>query len=206
MSTAAYPLKLRPIYKEKVWGGRTLEEKLGRELPGGSDAKIGESWELVDLAATSASGGGGDAAFSVIDNGPLAGRTLHEVLGEPQAAREILRDLPRSKSGGFPILLKYLDASENLSVQVHPSPAYAEAHPDAKLKSEAWYIVATEPGARIYKGITAGTTPAAPLVGAVTTRPPAAFSSLTASANSESQSLVWVGDGALSARSARSCE
>ena len=159
MTTAAYPLKLRPIYKEKVWGGRTLERKLGRELPGGSDARIGESWELVDLAATSASGGGGDAAFSVVDNGPLAGRTLHEVLADADAREAVLRDLPLSPDGGFPILLKYLDASENLSVQVHPSPAYAEAHPDAKLKSEAWYIVATEPGARIYKGITAGTTP-----------------------------------------------
>ena len=159
MSTAAYPLKLKPIYKEKVWGGRTLEHKLGRELPGASDAQIGESWELVDLASTSASGGGGDAAFSTIENGPLAGKTLHEVLAEDVHAREILRDLPLSESGGFPILLKYLDANDNLSVQVHPSEAFAAEHRDAKIKSEAWYIVAVEPGAKIYKGITAGTTP-----------------------------------------------
>lgn len=159
MSTAAHPLKLTPIYKEKVWGGRTLERKLGRDLPGGSDAAIGESWELVDLASTSASGGGGDAAFSVIANGPFAGRTLRDVLADETTGEAILRGLPLSPDGGFPILLKYLDASANLSVQVHPSPAYAAAHPEAKLKSEAWYIVAVEPGAKIYKGITAGTTP-----------------------------------------------
>ncbi|BAM02774.1 type I phosphomannose isomerase catalytic subunit [Phycisphaera mikurensis] len=159
MSTAAYPLKLRPIYKEKVWGGRTLEQKLGRDLPGADDAPIGESWELVDLASTSASGGGGDAAFSTIDNGPLAGRTLHAVLADDAARDAVLRDLPLSPDGGFPILLKYLDANANLSVQVHPSPAYAAEHPEAKLKSEAWYIVAVEPGAKIYKGIAAGTTP-----------------------------------------------
>ena len=161
MPTAAHPLKLRPIYKEKVWGGRTLAQKLGRDLPGASDVKIGESWELVDLASTSASGGGGDAAFSVIDNGPHAGKTLHDLLADEGAKDDILRGLPLSPAGGFPILLKYLDASENLSVQVHPSPEYAAEHEDAKLKSEAWYIVAAEPGSKIYKGITAGTTPEA---------------------------------------------
>jgi len=64
-----------------------------------------------------------------------------------------------SPSWGFPLLLKYLDARENLSVQVHPSPEYAETHPEAHLKSEAWYIVDAEPGAVIYKGVREGTTP-----------------------------------------------
>ena len=151
-----YPLKFKPIYKEKVWGGRTLEA-LGRDLPGGADTAIGESWELADLASTSVSGGGGGAERSTITNGPLAGRTLGELIESYGAA--VIGDLPLSPDGGFPILLKFLDASENLSVQVHPSPEYAEQHEEAHLKSEAWYVIEAEPGAVIYKGIVAGTTP-----------------------------------------------
>jgi mannose-6-phosphate isomerase len=156
MHRADYPLLFSPIYKEKVWGGRTLE-KLGRSLPGDRHKLIGESWELVDLASTSASGGGGGAERSKIDNGALAGQTLHSVIQrEHQAVRG---HLPLSDSGGFPVLLKYLDARQNLSVQVHPSPGYAAQHEDAFLKSEAWYIVDAAPGSVIYKGIKPGVTP-----------------------------------------------
>ncbi|MEO1236860.1 MAG: type I phosphomannose isomerase catalytic subunit [Planctomycetota bacterium] len=154
--TSLYPLKFGPVYKEKVWGGRTLQRSLGRDLPG-SDTPIGESWELVDLATTSASGGGGGAERSTVTNGPLAGQTLARVIADH--GRAVLGDLPLSDGGGFPILLKYLDANENLSVQVHPSPEYAEAHDDAFLKSESWYIVSAAPGSVIYKGIREGVTP-----------------------------------------------
>ena len=155
-TTPLYPLKFAPVYKEKVWGGRTLED-LGRDLPGEADALIGESWELVDLATTSASGGGGGAERSAVANGPLAGQTLAQLL---DAYGPALRgDLPLTDTGGFPILLKYLDAADNLSVQVHPSPDYAAAHADAFLKSEAWYIVNCLPGAAIYKGIREGVSP-----------------------------------------------
>lgn len=154
--TALYPLKFAPVYKEKIWGGRTLES-LGRALPGDGQTLVGESWELVDLATTSASGGGGGAERSVVANGPLAGQSLAQVVAGYGEA--LLGDLPLSNDGGFPILLKYLDANENLSVQVHPSPAYDAAHDDAFLKSEAWYVVAAQPGAVIYKGIQEGVTP-----------------------------------------------
>ncbi|MEM9417916.1 MAG: type I phosphomannose isomerase catalytic subunit [Planctomycetota bacterium] len=153
--TPMYPLLFTPVYKEKVWGGRTLES-LGRTLPT-PEAMVGESWELVDLATTSVSGGGGGSERSVITNGPLAGQTLAQVIADHGSA--VLGNLPLSDDGGFPILLKYLDANQNLSVQVHPSPAYAEAHDDAFLKSESWYIVSAEPGAVIYKGIKEGVTP-----------------------------------------------
>lgn len=153
-----YPLLLEPIYKEKVWGGRTME-RLGRTLPGNAETRIGESWELADLEATSASGGGGEAARSRIRNGPLAKRTLSEVVGD--FGRFVLGDLALSPAGGFPLLLKYLDARENLSVQVHPSQEYAAAHPEAHLKSEAWYVVAADPETVIYKGVREGTTPEA---------------------------------------------
>jgi mannose-6-phosphate isomerase len=153
---ALYPLRFEPIYKQKVWGGRSLE-KLGRSLSQG--VSIGESWELADLAVTSASGGGGGAERSVVANGPLAGRTLHELIEEH--GTDLLGRLKLSDEGGFPLLVKYLDAQENLSVQVHPSPEYAAGHPDAYLKSEAWYIVHADPGAVIYKGVKQGTDAAA---------------------------------------------
>jgi mannose-6-phosphate isomerase len=149
-----YPLKFEPIYKEKVWGGRTLE-KFGRTLPG--DAKIGESWEVADLGATSVSGGGGGAERSRIRNGPLAGLTLHEAIG--LHGERLLGRLQLTPTGDFPLLVKFLDAGDNLSVQVHPSPAYAREHPDAHLKSEAWYIIDAVPGSVIYKGVKEGTTP-----------------------------------------------
>lgn len=148
-----YPFVFKPIYKQKVWGGRTLEQ-LGHTLPGGVETRIGESWELADLAQTSVSGGGGGAERSVIANGPLAGKTFSDVIRE--AGADVLGDVKLTRDGGFPILLKFLDARDNLSVQVHPSPEYAAKHKDAFLKSEAWYILAADEGAVIYKGVKPG--------------------------------------------------
>ncbi|MEX0744667.1 MAG: type I phosphomannose isomerase catalytic subunit [Phycisphaeraceae bacterium] len=152
-----YPLTFEPIYKQKVWGGRSFQRKLGRSLPGGPGVPVGESWELADLGRTSASGGGGGAERSRVANGPFAGQTLHELIAAHE--RETLGNLPLNAFGEFPLLLKYLDARQNLSVQVHPSAEYAAAHDDAYLKSEAWYIVDAEPGAVIYKGVREGVTP-----------------------------------------------
>ncbi len=154
--TPIYPLRFNPIYKEKVWGGRMLE-KLGRSLPGLTNALIGESWELADLGQSSPSGGGGGQERSVIANGPLAGQTLREAV--ERYGDTLMGRLTTTDSGDFPLLVKFLDAQQPLSVQVHPSPAYARAHPDAHLKSEAWYIVEAKPGAVIYKGVREGVTP-----------------------------------------------
>ncbi len=150
---APYPLVFEPILMEKVWGGTRLD-KFGKKLPAGK--KIGESWELADLAATSASGGGGGEARSVITNGLMKGKTLHEAVKE--WSRDLMGGVKLSASGGFPLLVKFLDAAENLSVQVHPSPAYAAANEGANLKTECWYILHAEPGAVIYKGIKPGVT------------------------------------------------
>ncbi len=149
-----YALKFAPIYKAKVWGGRRLE-LLGRDLPYGP---IGESWELVDVAETTASGGGGGAAHSVVSNGPLRGRTLRDLLCVHQES--LLGPARAWRDGGFPLLVKLLDANEHLSVQVHPSPAYAAQHLNARLKSEAWYIIAAKPGAVLYVGMKPGVTAA----------------------------------------------
>ena len=155
--TDLYPLSFEPIYKEKVWGGRSLE-KLNRTLPGSESNGIGESWEIADLATTSVSGGGGNAEYSVVTQGPLKGKSIRQLM--QQFGEAILGPgITPSDDGGFPLLIKFLDAKENLSVQVHPSPKYAAAHDDAYLKSEAWTIIDHEPGAVIYKGLAPGTTP-----------------------------------------------
>ncbi len=151
-----YPLRFKPIYKQKVWGGRRLDVS-GRQLPGDSSMRIGESWELVDLGQTSSTGCG-DAERSEVANGPLAGVTLHEVMH--RFGPRLMGNLTPTKAGDFPLLVKYLDAAENLSLQVHPSPAYAEEHREAHLKSEAWYIIEAEPDAVIYKGVQPGVQPA----------------------------------------------
>ena len=148
-----YVLTFAPILKAKVWGGRRLAQ-LGKALPPGIE--IGESWEIADLASTSAGGGGGDAARSIVSAGPLAGKTLHEAMALWGEA--LLGDARPSESGGFPLLVKFLDAREHLSVQVHPSPDYARAHPEAHLKTECWYVVEAEPGSVIYKGVKPGVT------------------------------------------------
>lgn len=136
------PLLLAPQLLPKVWGGRRLE-RFGKPLPAGQ--KIGESWELADLGATSDSGAGGQAVRSVISTGPLAGRTLTDAIRAHR--HDILGDLEPTSTGEFPLLVKLLDASDNLSVQVHPSPAYIAAHPGepAHLKTESWYVVDAAP-------------------------------------------------------------
>jgi len=131
-----------PIFHERVWGGRALE-KLGKTLP--PTVPIGESWELADLPASIPRG------RSVVEAGPYAGRTLHELIESDRCA--IMGDMPLSEEGGFPLLIKFLDARQNLSVQVHPDAAYVKRDPAAHLKSEAWFVVDAEPGAVIYKGL-----------------------------------------------------
>jgi mannose-6-phosphate isomerase len=137
-----YPLVFEPILKEKVWGGRNLAD-LGKPLP--PAAMVGESWELADLPESIEGG------RSVIANGPLAGRTLRAAIdaGRP----EIMGAAELSAEGGFPLLLKFLDARENLSVQVHPDQAYVDRHPEAHLKSEAWFVLKADPGSVIYRGV-----------------------------------------------------
>jgi len=153
-----YPILFEPILKHKVWGGRRLA-KYGKHLP--IEGLVGESWELADLSSTSASGGGGDAAHSVILNGSLEHKTIQDAI---ECWGDLLMgDSSLSAQGGFPLLVKYLDANENLSVQVHPSIEYAQAHNDAFLKTESWFVLEAKPDKDgnppvIYKGFQDGVT------------------------------------------------
>lgn len=151
-----HPFVLRPILKAKVWGGQRLSA-YGKAL--NPAERVGESWEVADLASTDPGGGGGDEARSVIATGPLTGRTLHDAMDAWGCG--LLGPAGTGGGGGdggFPLLVKYLDAREHLSVQVHPSPAYAAANPGAHLKTESWYVVEAEPGAELFVGLLAGVT------------------------------------------------
>ena len=148
-----YPLKFKPRLVPKMWGGRKLETVLGKALSGGA---IGESWELYDFPPGVVDESPGWISSEVAE-GPLAGRTLHELVGE--FGRDLHGTVPLvGPHGQFPILIKFLDAKEDLSVQVHPDEAYAMANPGAHLKNEAWYVVQADAGSRLLKGLKPGVT------------------------------------------------
>lgn len=136
-----YPFVFRPIFKERVWGGRSLERLYGKNLP--AAVPIGESWEIADRP--------GDE--SVIANGPLAGTTLRQLMQE--YGSEVLGDATPAIGGRFPLLCKILDARDKLSLQVHP-PAGLKHLGDPK--TEMWYIAAADPGAELFVGVRSGVT------------------------------------------------
>ena len=135
-------LLFRPIYQERVWGGRAIETALGRTLPG--TTAIGESWEIVDRPE----------ACSVVAGGRYAGRTLRDVI-EKNTAALMGPGWPAAKP--FPILVKWLDCRERLSLQVHP-PAALAAELGGEPKTENWYIAATQLGAELIVGLRHGVT------------------------------------------------
>jgi mannose-6-phosphate isomerase len=135
-----YPLKFEPLYKQRIWGGRTLERVFNRNLP--DDVKIGESWEIADLPNDK----------SVIANGPLAGQTLAQAV---QSYPEQITGIP-GFSGPFPLLIKILDAKDILSVQVHPDAETCMRTGKGDPKTECWYIISAQPDAFIYKGLRKG--------------------------------------------------
>jgi mannose-6-phosphate isomerase len=137
-----YPLTFKPMFKERVWGGRSLESLFGKALPPGRP--IGESWEIADRPGE----------VSVIANGPLAGQDLRWLAAEHGAE---LFGPAGAPAGRFPLLIKILDAREKLSLQVHP-PAEAAARLGGEPKTELWYIVHAEPGAELFVGLKRGMT------------------------------------------------
>ncbi|RKX36267.1 MAG: mannose-6-phosphate isomerase [Verrucomicrobia bacterium] len=137
-----HPLRFKPLYQERVWGGTHLATQLGRSLPAGR--KIGESWEIVDRP--------GDQ--SVIVSGSLAGRTLREAI-ESEGASIMGPGWDRSRP--FPILVKWLDCTDRLSLQVHP-PAEVAAHLGGEPKTEHWYIAAASSDSHLIAGLRRGAT------------------------------------------------
>jgi mannose-6-phosphate isomerase len=137
-----HPLIFEPIVKPKLWGGRSLERLFGKRLP--SSEPIGETWELADLPGN----------VGICACGPARGRALGDLLAEWGSG---LTGKAKLADGRFPLLIKFLDAQMDLSVQVHPSPAAAERLA-VPIKHEAWYVIHAEPGAGIYLGVKEGVT------------------------------------------------
>jgi mannose-6-phosphate isomerase len=135
------PLRLRPLYMERVWGGRMLETLYQRPLPENA-GPIGESWEVVDR----------EDEQSVVEDGPLAGATLHELWEKHRSA---VFGEAAPGTARFPLLIKILDARDRLSIQVHP-PAEVAARLGGEPKTEMWYIAEADAGAALYIGVKLG--------------------------------------------------
>jgi mannose-6-phosphate isomerase len=133
-----YPLTFRPVFKEIIWGGTDILPYKG--LP--SDArKIGESWELSHV----------EQNFSVVSNGPLEGMTMDELIkiyGAQLLGTKVFRQSGRI----FPLLIKFIDARDNLSIQVHPDDELAGKRHNSLGKTEMWYVVKAAPDAILYSG------------------------------------------------------
>jgi mannose-6-phosphate isomerase len=142
--TPLYPLQFEPIYQYRLWGGRRLAHILAAPLPG--DGPIGEAWLLSDR----------DEHASRVANGPLQGRTIHQVL--EQFPEQLMGNLAR-RFRRFPLLLKFLDARKMVSVQVHPSDANKDLLPPGETgKTEAWVVLEAGTQSHIYAGMKPGIT------------------------------------------------
>jgi mannose-6-phosphate isomerase len=138
MSDTLYPLLLTPSLHVKVWGGHRLATELGKKLI--ENAPYGEAWELHDT--------------SIVANGALAGKSLRDLIDSYGA--EILGE-GYNAAEGLPLLIKLLDASDWLSVQVHPNDEQArELEGDPRGKTEAWIILSAEPDAKLVIGVQSG--------------------------------------------------
>ncbi len=146
--TVMDPITFKPLYMERVWGGRELARVYGRNLPDAHQL-IGESWEMVDRPQEQ----------SLVNEGDLAGTSLHDLWTKRR--EEIFgSDFLAGQPPRFPILIKVLDARDDLSIQVHP-PAERAAQLGGQPKTEMWFIADCDPGARLYVGLKRGVTRAA---------------------------------------------
>ena len=134
-----YPLKFEPLLKEKVWGGNRLVT--GYLKKGDSSLKYGESWEISAVSDN----------ISVASNGFLAGNNIEELIEVYMG--DLTGDFIFEKFGNeFPLLIKLIEAREDLSIQVHPGNTIARERHNAYGKTEMWYILESEKNSRIYTG------------------------------------------------------
>lgn len=138
MISPDYPLKFTPIFKEKIWGGRKLNEILNKNS---NKENLGESWEISGV----------ENDISVVENGNLKGLTLKELIAEYKA--DFLGEKILKKFGAeFPLLIKYIDAKTELSVQLHPNDELAKKRHNSFGKTEMWYIMQADENAEINVG------------------------------------------------------
>lgn len=140
-SSSLYPYRLKPVIKEKVWGGRNLDKVLGKTLP--PKLLIGETWEAWEGC--------------IIENGAFSGKPFSAAIdSDPKGVLGAAFAATRQ----FPLLFKFIDAQQDLSVQVHPDDAEAQQYENQpRGKTEAWYILHADPGARLILGFNRGMEP-----------------------------------------------
>ena len=153
MEKKLYPFKFVPVASPRPWGGDALIKELGKhfvecdedgnERTIGTDVKIGESWEIADMGIVD----------SVVGNGWLAGNTISDLM-ETYMERIVGENVHQYYGRQFPILIKYLDINDRLSVQVHPDDEVAAERYDSLGKAEIWYVMDAKPGAKMYCGFT----------------------------------------------------
>ncbi|GGK59373.1 MULTISPECIES: type I phosphomannose isomerase catalytic subunit [Flavobacteriaceae] len=133
-----YPIKFQPILKDKIWGGDKLVNNLNKK----SNLKdIGESWEISDV----------EGDVSVVENGPLKGRSLKELL-ETYKGDLLGKNNFANFGTNFPLLIKFIDAKQDLSVQVHPNDELSKMRHNSFGKTEMWYIMQADEGSRLILG------------------------------------------------------
>ena len=138
MSFQSYPLQFTPIFKDRIWGGTKLKTELNKEIP---NDMTGESWEISAV----------EDNVSFVSNGFYKGKSLSEII--QQFPNEILGIAIYGKFGtAFPLLFKYLDAKQDLSIQVHPNDEMAKKYHNSFGKTEMWYVVQADEKARIIVG------------------------------------------------------
>ena len=141
-----YPLKFKPYLCTKVWGGEKIAPFKGIYT---TRNRIGESWEISAV----------EGHVSIVENGPLAGKSLTDLMNEYGAAL-VGRKVFKKYGTEFPLLIKFIDAKDDLSVQVHPTDEQAaRIKPGLKGKTEMWYVVGADKGARLLSGLTQEITP-----------------------------------------------
>ncbi|WP_103326856.1 type I phosphomannose isomerase catalytic subunit [Bacteroidetes bacterium endosymbiont of Geopemphigus sp.] len=138
MQKNLYPLRFEPFFQYRIWGGDQLRKLLKKPIPSGN---IGESWEISDV----------QSYLSVVTNGSLAGRHLKELI--TLYKEELLGEKVYERFGNqFPLLIKFIDAHEKLSIQVHPDDKLAKQRHNSFGKNEMWYIMHTEESAELIVG------------------------------------------------------
>jgi mannose-6-phosphate isomerase len=143
--TPLYPLKFQPILKDKIWGGQKLQQLLHKST---SSIKAGESWEISDVE--------GDT--SIVANGPLKGTSLKTLMDTYTSDLMGAKNF-RQFGNKFPLLIKFIDAKQDLSVQLHPNDKLAKARHNSFGKTEMWYVVQADPASNLIVGFNQEMTP-----------------------------------------------
>ncbi len=139
-----YPLTFQPIFKDKIWGGQKIHTILGKDFtrrPEGPLPNCGETWEVSGV----------EGNVSVVKDGPLAGRSLADLLHEYKGEL-VGRHVYSTFGDTFPLLVKFIDANDDLSIQVHPNDQLAKERHNSFGKTEMWYIMQADEGATLNSG------------------------------------------------------